>query len=125
MPRTPDSHSGARALLAAATTLAAAAAAAAEPTAPPAFAASNLTPPGVRAMASGCATCHGTDGHPAPGSILPPLAGSPRDEMIRVMGLFKEGKRPSTVMQQIARGFTDAEIVALAGYFSKMPRGAR
>ncbi|MGE5097433.1 MAG: c-type cytochrome [Betaproteobacteria bacterium] len=35
------------------------------------------------------------------------------------MGLFKEGRKPATVMQQIARGFTDAEIEALDDYFSR------
>jgi len=38
------------------------------------------------------------------------------------MAQFKEGKRQATLMHQIAKGYTDAEIAALADYFSKQPR---
>jgi cytochrome c553 len=31
---------------------------------------------------------------------------------------FKAGKRPATVMHQIARGYTDAQIDAIAAYLS-------
>ena len=89
---------------------------------PPAFAPSNLTPAGVRALAAACAPCHGTDGHAAPGSALQPLAGRPRDEIVQALALFKEGKKPATVMQQIVRGFTDEEVAAIAGYFARQPR---
>jgi cytochrome c553 len=34
------------------------------------------------------------------------------------MKLFKEGKRAATLMHQIAKGYSDAEIAALAGYFA-------
>jgi cytochrome subunit of sulfide dehydrogenase len=35
------------------------------------------------------------------------------------MVLFKEGRKPATVMHQIAKGFTDPEIEALDDYFSQ------
>lgn len=89
---------------------------------PPAFAASNLTDKGVRAMAFNCAACHGTNGRPAAGSSVAGLAGRPAAEMVQAMQQAKEGKRPSTVMHQIAKGYSDAEIAALADYFSKQPR---
>jgi|KBSMisStandDraft_5_1062788.scaffolds.fasta_scaffold06609_3 cytochrome c553 len=89
---------------------------------PPAFAPSNLTPAGVRALAAACAPCHGTDGHAVPGSALQPLAGRPRDEIVQALALFKEGRKPATVMQQIARGFTDEEVAAVAQYFERQPR---
>jgi sulfide dehydrogenase cytochrome subunit len=31
---------------------------------------------------------------------------------------FRDGKRPSTIMQQLAKGYTDAEIDAAAAYFA-------
>jgi cytochrome c553 len=103
--------------------IAAASAWAQQPTAPPpAFAPSNLTPAGVRGMAANCAPCHGTNGHAAPGSAVKPLAGRRRDEIVEAMALFKEGKRPATVMHQIARGFTGEEVAALADYFARQPR---
>jgi cytochrome c553 len=88
----------------------------------PSFAPSNLSEKGVRAMAANCAPCHGTNGHAAPGSTLGGLAGWSRDALVSVMSQFKDGKRPATVMQQIAKGYTDAEIAAMGDYFSKQPR---
>jgi cytochrome c553 len=89
---------------------------------PPAFAASNLTPVGVRALAANCAACHGTNGRPAPGSTLAGLAGKPKDELLTAMNQFKAGKKPATLMHQIAKGYTDAELEALADHFSRQPR---
>jgi cytochrome c553 len=31
---------------------------------------------------------------------------------------FRDGKRPSTIMQQLAKGYSDAEIEAAAAYLS-------
>ena len=89
---------------------------------PPAFAASNLSPPGVRALAANCAACHGTNGRASPGSTLAGLAGKPKEELLTAMNQFKAGKKPATLMHQISKGYTDAEIEALADYFSRQPR---
>jgi cytochrome c553 len=89
---------------------------------PPAFAASNLTPLGVRALAANCAACHGTNGRPAPGSTLAGLAGKPKEELLTAMNQFKAGKKPATLMHQIAKGYTDAELEALADHFSRQAR---
>ena len=88
----------------------------------PRFAAPNLTPAGVRALAANCAQCHGTDGHPAPGSVLPALAGRDRDELAAALAEFKSGRRRATVMDQLARGYSEAELAALADYFSTRTR---
>lgn len=84
---------------------------------PPAFAASNLTPSGIRSLAANCAACHGTNGHSVGGAVAG-LAGLDKDYFVNQMKLFKEGKREATLMHQIAKGYSDAEISALAGYFS-------
>jgi len=89
---------------------------------PPAFAAPNLTPAGVKAMAANCAACHGTFGKPVPGSTVPGLAGRSGAEITDIMAQFKEGKRQPSVMHQIAKGYTEAEMAALGGYFSQLPR---
>nr|MBA3590336.1 cytochrome C [Methylibium sp.] len=34
------------------------------------------------------------------------------------MRAFRDGKRPATVMHQIAKGYSDAQITALAAYFA-------
>jgi cytochrome c553 len=88
----------------------------------PAFAPANLSASGVRAMAADCAPCHGTDGHAAPGSTVASLAGSPRGEIAQAMAQFAAGRRPATVMHQIARGFTQEEAQALDEYFSRQKR---
>ena len=100
----------------------AAACGAAAQQAPPAFAPPNLGPAGVRAMAANCASCHGTDGHAAPGSIVASLAGRPRGDIAQSMTLFREGRKPATVMHQIAKGFTDDELEALDAWFSQQKR---
>jgi sulfide dehydrogenase cytochrome subunit len=86
---------------------------------PPAFAAPNLTEKGVRSMASACAMCHGTVGKPVAGSTVAGLAGRPAAEISAAMNQFKAGTKPATIMHQIAKGYGDAEIAALADYFSK------
>jgi cytochrome subunit of sulfide dehydrogenase len=94
-----------------------------QPAAPaPGFATPNLTEKGVRALASSCAMCHGINGKTVEGSSTMPLAGRSAGEIIDQMAAFKEGKRQATIMHQIAKGFSDAEIAALASHFSKQPR---
>jgi cytochrome c553 len=97
-------------------------AAQAQQASPPSFAPPNLTSGGARSLAANCAACHGTLGKPAPQSTLAGLAGRPKEEIIQVMAQFKAGQRPATVMHQIAKGYSDDEIAALAEYFSRQPR---
>jgi len=86
---------------------------------PPSFAAPNLTEKGVRALAMNCAMCHGTNGRPAEGSSVAPLAGRPAQDIVAQLKAFKEGTRQATIIHQIAKGYSDAEIAAMADYFSK------
>jgi cytochrome subunit of sulfide dehydrogenase len=74
----------------------------------------------VRSLAATCAGCHGTDGKPVEGASLPSLAGTPRDAMISQMKAFRDGSRPATIMHQLAKGYTDAQIEQLAGYFASL-----
>lgn len=87
--------------------------------APPAFAAPDLSPSGVRSMAAACTICHGTNGKAAEGSAVASLAGRPAADLAGLMNQFKSGARPATIMTQIAKGYGDAEIAAIADYFSK------
>ena len=89
---------------------------------PPAFAPPDLGTAGVRAMAAACAPCHGTNGHAAPGSNLPSLGSQPRGAIAQAMAQFRDGRRPATVMHQIAKGFTDEEAQALDAWFSRQKR---
>lgn len=98
-------------------------AAAQQPAPPPAFATSDLTPAGVHAMAANCAGCHGTGGRAvAAGQRDLSLAGYPRESFTNGMKMYRDGKRPATIMHQIAKGYTDEEIAALADHFAKQRR---
>lgn len=65
-----------------------------------------------RSMAATCVGCHG--GKAAQVS----LAGVSRDELLQKLKAFKAGTRPATVMHQISRGYSEAQLVAVATYFS-------
>ena len=75
----------------------------------------------ARGLAATCAGCHGTDGRSAT-SVVAPLAGQPREFIVTQMQLFREGKRSATVMHQLAKGYTDAQIDLIAGYFAAQPK---
>src|SRR3989475_12240990 len=71
----------------------------------------------ARSLAATCANCHGTDGRSATREV-PALAGQPKEFLVSQMKAFQDGKRPATVMHQIAKGYSDAQIDLLAGYLS-------
>lgn len=74
----------------------------------------------ARNLAAQCANCHGTNG--VSQGVIPPLAGRPRDELVRIMGEFKSGARSgnqSTIMGQLAKGYTDEQIALIADYLSR------
>jgi cytochrome subunit of sulfide dehydrogenase len=69
-----------------------------------------------RNLAAACANCHGTNGASQQG--MPRLTGHQRAYLAQQMRDFKTGKRPATIMHQLAKGYTDEQIDALAAYFS-------
>ena len=75
-----------------------------------------------RANAAMCANCHGSEGRTVDNSAVPPLAGLPRDYLIQQMQAFKDGSRKATVMHQLSKGLSDAQIASMADYFSTLPR---
>lgn len=72
----------------------------------------------LRTMVATCASCHGTDGAAVSGSPLPKLAGMPRDYLATQLKAFKAGTRPSTIMTQLAKGYTDAQLDQIAAYLA-------
>ena len=74
-----------------------------------------------RQLASACAICHGTDGHAVTKDVVS-LAGRSRDDLAAQLRAFRDGQRPATVMHQIAKGYTDGQIDALAAYFAAQKR---
>lgn len=71
----------------------------------------------ARSLAATCANCHGTDGRSVTKEVAA-LAGQPKEFLVSQMKAFQEGKRPATVMHQIAKGYTDAQVDLIAGYLA-------
>lgn len=74
----------------------------------------------LRGLAASCAGCHGTAGVAQEG--VESLAGGNRDELQRKLMDFKSGKKPATVMHQLAKGYSDEQLAALAQYFSALKK---
>ena len=70
----------------------------------------------VRSWAASCANCHGTQGNALPGMVA--LAGMPQALIVQKMQDFKAGRLPATVMHQLAKGYSDEQITAIAAYFA-------
>ena len=88
-----------------------------------------LAGPSAKAMADTCAGCHGTNGQSV-GPASPNLAGMSAayftESMIGFKALPKdaghaEDARPATIMNRIAKGYTDEQIEAMGEYFAAMP----
>lgn len=74
----------------------------------------------ARNLAATCANCHGTDGHGVGGTE--PLAGIPRDTLLRKLEAFASGEKPATIMHQIARGYTLEQRTLIAEHFAAQRR---
>ena len=82
-------------------------------------------PNAARSLAATCFTCHGPDGRSV-GGVPPALAGRDKAALLQTMQEFRAGKRPSTIMQQHAVGYTDEQLDLIAGYFAGVkPAAAR
>jgi cytochrome c553 len=78
-----------------------------------AAAVASAEPPAGAAACSGC--------HPASARVTSPvlrLNGLDQARIVRAMEDFRSGNRPATVMDRIAKGFTDAEIQAIAAWYA-------
>lgn len=74
----------------------------------------------ARNWAAACANCHGPEGRAPADSPIPALAGRPQSALVGQMQAFRSGQREATVMGQIARGYSDEQIAAIAAWFAGM-----
>ena len=86
------------------------------------FAGKPLTPTGkaqgkVPQAATLCTSCHGQDGI-AVAPIYPSLAGQHEDYLVRALEEYRQGGRKNPVMKGFAANLKDADIDAIAHYFS-------
>ena len=76
----------------------------------------------VKSLAATCAQCHGTAGQPLADADVPGLVGLQASYIVEQMKAFRSGTRTATVMQQLAKGFSDAQVEQIAAYFAAQPR---
>ena len=72
----------------------------------------------ARNLAATCANCHGTNGKAVPGAGMEPIAGEPKEKLVKKIKEYRSGVRPATVMHQISKGYTDEQIDLIAGYLA-------
>ncbi len=78
-------------------------------------------PPTTASMlANACAACHGLNGS-SQGPATPSIAGISAVYFIDAMTAFQEDERPATVMNRIAKGYSEEQIELMAEYFSQQP----
>jgi cytochrome c553 len=93
------------------------------------FAGKPLMPSGKAAAAvpqaaSLCTSCHGADGI-AIAPIYPSLAGQHSDYLARAIDEYRNGGRKNPIMKGFASNLKDADIAAIAAYFSALTPALR
>ena len=74
-------------------------------------------PVSTSTLATACFTCHGTEGK-SPGAI-PSLHGKTAAYIEQQLKAFKVDQRQVTLMNRIAKGYSDSEIAAIAKYLGR------
>lgn len=70
-------------------------------------------------LSQDCLACHHAGGDEAG---IPPLAGLSADELATALRAYRTGQASNPVMQMIAGSLGEAEIAALAAYYSGLSR---
>ena len=73
--------------------------------------------PEAPAGAASCSGCHASGAKVD--TAVPRLIGRSAADIATQMQAFKSGQKPATVMDRIAKGFTDAEIQAIADWYAQ------
>jgi sulfide dehydrogenase cytochrome subunit len=72
----------------------------------------------VTGIASTCNNCHGVAGFSV-GKAMPTIGGQTAGYLKMVLDQYRTGERHNTSMGRLVKGYTDAELAALADYFSR------
>lgn len=75
-------------------------------------------------VGSRCALCHGPEGESA-SAVYPRLAAQHPDYIVKQLTDFRDGRRKSDTMSDMAKDLKDDEIAGLAEYFSKKKAAVR
>lgn len=82
----------------------------------PFIAAAEPVPSAATVLAGPCVNCHGVDGRGA--GAIPSIAGKPAEALLQSLKEFKSGSRQATVMDRLAKGYSDEQLRSLASYFA-------
>jgi sulfide dehydrogenase cytochrome subunit len=74
--------------------------------------------PTATMLADTCVGCHGPEGSSV-GPAIPSIAGMSAEYFNTTMQEYKKDARHGTVMNRIAKGYSDEEIALMADYFAK------
>ena len=74
--------------------------------------------PTATMLADTCVGCHGPEGSSV-GPAIPSIAGVSAEYFNTVMKAYKDGTRYGTIMNRIAKGYSDEEIALMGDYFAK------
>ena len=66
--------------------------------------------------AASCSGCHAA--RPGVQSAVPRLTGRNPADIVAQMRAFRSGQRAATVMYRIAKGYSDAEVEAIAAWYA-------
>ncbi|NWG30487.1 MAG: cytochrome c4 [Rhodocyclaceae bacterium] len=83
-----------------------------------------LSPATRQVLETRCALCHGVEGESA-SAIYPRLAAQHPDYLVKQLGDFRDGRRKSETMNEMAKDLSDETIRELAAWFSSRPPAVR
>jgi sulfide dehydrogenase cytochrome subunit len=72
--------------------------------------------PSGQAMVQTCYVCHGPEGRSV--EAVPALMRGQKEFVVRQMIEFKTDRRPATIMNRVAKSYSDEQIVAIADYLA-------
>jgi len=72
-----------------------------------------------RGLAATCANCHGTDGKGVIDGGMPLINSLTSEQMLTQLKAFKSGAREGTIMPQLAKGYSDEQLVTIANQLGK------
>jgi sulfide dehydrogenase cytochrome subunit len=84
----------------------------------PATVSAQTAGPTGEAMVQTCYVCHGPDGKSA--GPIASLVGLPKDHVMRQLTEFRTDRRPGTIMNRIAKSYTDEQIAAIADFIATL-----
>ncbi|MBU3621770.1 c-type cytochrome [Polynucleobacter sp. CS-Odin-A6] len=72
-----------------------------------------------RGLAATCANCHGTDGKGVLDGGMPLINNLTSEQMLTQLKAYKSGAREGTIMPQLAKGYSDEQLITIANQLGK------